>query len=76
MTGGRHHIQAQYNPISVNFYLTACYFIQMMEAEADEIPHIVKKFNIVLHEMKQQSKCNKSRFRIKEWLHKSRVGFG
>jgi len=76
MTGGKHHIQAQNNPISVNFYLTACYFIQMVEAEADEIPHIVKKFKIVLHEMKQQSESNRAGFRIKEWLHKSGVGFG
>ena len=76
MTAGKHHIQAQNNPIFVNFYLTVCYFIQMVEAEAEEIPQIVKKFNIVHQEMKQQSKNNKLRFRIKEWLHKDGVGFG
>lgn len=76
MTAGKHHIQAQNNPISVNFYLTACYFIQMVEARAEEIPHIVKKFNIVHQDLKQQSKNNKSRFKIKEWLHKNGTGFG
>ena len=71
----KRNIQTTNNPVRVNFYLTVCYFIQLIEAEGDKVPLITKKFKDACHALKQESKDIKSRFWIKEWLHDSGTGF-
>ena len=72
----KRNIQTTNNPVRVNFYLTICYFIQLIEAEDDRVPLITKQFKETCHTLKQESKDVKSRFWIKEWLHNNGTGFG
>ena len=76
ISADKRNIQTTNNPVRVNFYLTVCYFIQLIEAEGDKVPLITKKFKDACHALKQESKDTKSRFWIKEWLHNSGTGFG
>ena len=79
ITEDKQKIQAKNNPLWVNFYLTICYFIQLVETNKEaEIPPIVEQFNNACKVMQEEGKENiaKSRFQIKEWLHCSRTGFG
>ena len=68
--------QAKNDPMHACFYLTICYFIQLVEAEEDadvsEIVYKVKKFR---GEVNKGSMNTKSRARVKEWLHKDGIGF-
>ena len=57
--------------ILVNYYLMICYFIQLIETKA----HALKQFNDACSTTKQESKSNKLRYRMKEWLHNSGTGF-
>jgi len=77
ITEDKQKIQVKNNPLWVNFYLTICYFIQLIEADREtEIPPIVELFKKVCEVIKEESKENKSRFQVKEWLHQSGTGFG
>ena len=73
----KRNIQAKNNPIWANFYLTICYFIQLIESEEEgETPPIVKKYNDVYQAMKQLSKNSTSQYRVKEWIQNYGTGFG
>ena len=77
LTTDRRNIQVKNNPIWVHFYLTICYFIQLIDCEKEgETPPIVKQYNDAYKMLYQLSKNNESWFRIKEWLHHSGIGFG
>ena len=64
------------DPMYACFYLTICYFIQLVEAEetedVSEIVHKVKQFR---GEVNKRSINAKSRARVKEWLHRDGFGF-
>jgi len=70
-------IQSINNPIWVNFYLTICYFIQLVEtdSELEDVSSINVKLNNACRAMNDKSKENKSWFKIKEWLHNGGTGF-
>ena len=74
ITEDKQKIQVKNNPLWVNFYLTICYFIKLLET--DEIPPVVERFKNACKALQEESKENKSRFQIKEWLHQSGTGFG
>ena len=77
ITDDKQKIQVKNNPLWVNFYLTICYFIQIIDTnKKSEIPPIVEQFKKVCKEMQEEGKENKSRFQIREWLHHSGTGFG
>ena len=59
--------------VLVSFYLMICYFVQLIESEK---AHTVSQFNDACATTKRDSKTNKLRFRMKEWLHNSGIGFG
>ena len=76
LVNAKRNIQAKNNPLWVNFYLTICYFIQLFEDKKEgEITHIVRKYKGAYHELSQLSVNNRSRLRIKEWLHYIGSGF-
>ena len=68
-------IQSTNNPIWVNFYLTICYFIQLVETDSEDVSLVNVKLNNACHVMNEKSKENKSRYKIKEWLHNAGTGF-
>ena len=73
---GKRNIQVTNNPLWVNFYLTICYFIQLTENEEEmETPVIVRKFKDAYCTLLQESKNNKSRLKVKEWLYNVGNGF-
>ena len=77
LTSDKRNIQVKNNPIWVHFYLTICYFIQLIECKKEgETPPIVKQYNDAYKMLYQLSKNNESRFRSKEWLHHNGTGFG
>ena len=69
-------IQVANNPLWVNFYLSICYFIQLIETKEEKVHTLVKKFNDANQELKQGSKGDRSQHRIKEWLCNDGTGFG
>ena len=77
ITEDKQKIQVKNNPLWANFYLTICYFIQVIETDKKaEIPSIIKQFKSACTVMQEEGKDNKSRFQIREWLHHSGTGFG
>lgn len=69
-------IQVKNDPLWVNFYLTICYFIQLIENKIEkEIPHIVQRFKDAHHALSQESENNRSRLKIREWLRNNGSGF-
>lgn len=77
ITEDKRKIKVKNNPLWANFYLTICYFIQVIETdEKAEIPPIVEQFKNACKVMQEEGKENKSQFQIKEWLHHSGTGFG
>ena len=72
----RRSIQTPNNPIWVNFYLCICYFIQLIEAEEENIDPLVKKCKSAIQVLKQDSEDDKSKHRVREWLHNDGTGFG
>ena len=76
LVNARRNIQAKNNPLWVNFYLTICYFIQLIEIkEEGETPCIVQKFKDAHHELSHLSVNTRSRLKIKEWLYNTGSGF-
>ena len=64
------------DPMYACFYLTICYFIQLVEAEENEdVSEIVHKVKKLKAEVNKRSINAKSRARVKEWLHKDGFGF-
>ena len=77
ITEDKQKIQVKNNPLWVNFYLTICYFIKLIETDEEvEIPPIVEQFKNACKVLQDESKENKSQLQIKEWLHQSGTGFG
>ena len=73
----KRNIQVKNDPLWVNFYLNICYFIQLIEnKEEGEIPRIVQKFKDTHRALSEESINNRSRLKIKEWLHRIGSGFG
>ena len=72
----KNNIHDTNDPMYACFYLTICYFIQLVEAEetedVSEIVHKVKQFR---GEVNKRSINAKSRARVKEWLHRDGFGF-
>ena len=77
VTPNKESIQSKNNPLLVNFYLTICYFIQLMETKEDEVYDIVYKVKKFREETNKISDHNiiKSRARVTEWLHEHGSGF-
>ena len=76
IVNAKRNVQQKNNPLWVNFYLTICYFIQLIEnKDEEEIPRIVKRFKDAHHTLSQESENNKVRLKIKEWLHNVGSGF-
>ena len=64
------------DPMHACFYLTICYFIQLVEAEENEdVSEIVYKVKQFRGEVNKGSINAKSRARVKEWLHRDGFGF-
>ena len=75
VTEDKQKIQIKNNPVWVNFYLTICYFIKLIETDEEvEIP--LEQFKSTCKLMQEEGKENKSQFQIKEWLHQNGAGFG
>ena len=72
----RRSIQTPNDPVWVNFYLCICYFIQLIEADEENIDRLVKKCNDAIRALKQDSEDDKSQHRVKEWLCNDGTGFG
>ena len=69
-------VQSTHDPMYACFYLTICYFIQLMEAaESEDVSEIVYKVKQFRGEVNKRSINAKSRARVKEWLHKDGIGF-
>ena len=73
---GKRTIQATNNPIWVNFYLSVCYFIQLIETKEEKVDQLVKKFNNANQALLQVSEDEKSQHRIREWVCNDETGFG
>ena len=72
----RRSIQTPNNPVWVNFYLCICYFIQLIEAEEENVGPLVKKCKDAIQALRQDSEDDKSQHRIREWLCNDGTGFG
>ena len=72
VTPNKESVRSKNNPLFVYFYLTICYFIQLVETQEDEVVCKVKKYR---EETNKRSELIKSRGRVKEWLHKDGSGF-
>ena len=75
ITPNKESIQSKNDPLFVNFYLTICYFIQLIETKEDEVYDIVQKVKKYREKTNKRSELIKSRGRVKEWLHKDGSGF-
>ena len=75
VTPNTESLRSKNNPLFVNFYLTICYFIQLVETSEDEVYDIVYKVKKYREETYKRSELIKSRGRVKEWLHKDGNGF-
>ena len=74
---GKRAIQTANNPIWVNFYLSICYFIQLIETEEQKVDHLVKKFNNANKALLEVSEeDNRSQYSIREWVCNDGTGFG
>lgn len=77
ITANKESSQSKNDPLFVYFYLTICYFIQLVETREDEVYEIVDKVKKFREETNKRSELIiiKSRGRVKEWLHKHGSGF-
>ena len=69
-------IETTNNPVWVNFYLTLCYFIKLIETGNENVSRVVKQFHNVCSEMRRERNDNMSRSKIREWLQCDSAGFG
>ena len=75
VTPNKESVRSKNNPLFVYFYLTICYFVQLVETKEDEVYDIVCKVKKYREETNKRSELIKSRGRVKEWLHKDGSGF-
>ena len=73
---GNRSIQTANNPIWVNFYLSVCYFIQLIETKQGKVDPLVKKFDNANQALLKLSEDDKSQHRIREWVCNDGTGFG
>lgn len=59
----------------VNFYLSIYYFIKLISCNEVGTPLMISNFKACNVKVQEEGKQNKSRSRIKEWLHETGEGF-